>query len=168
MSAGAGAEGHGRGGLYEDPAAFDHFTATFDHDEFFFQRSPYAGEEEGVGGGGGLLMTTPYSSITDYLQGFLDPAGAGLAAHLDAPCRLGDAAAAVKQEMEVLRLIRHDGPAAGAPVTPNSSLALSSSSCEAGGADEETQRRCKNMLEGEEEEQEIDAEGSAADDRNCK
>ncbi|RCV16348.1 hypothetical protein SETIT_3G131100v2 [Setaria italica] len=158
MSDGAGAGGHGHGGLYGDPAAADHFTA-FDHDDFFFQRTPYAGE--GSGGGDGL--TTPYSSITDYLQGFLDPAG--LAAHLDVPCRLGDDDA-VKQEMEV-RLIRHDGPAASAPVTPNSSSVLSSSSCEAGGADEETQRRCKNMLEGEEEEQEMDAEGSAAD-RNCK
>ncbi|CAN6336685.1 unnamed protein product [Urochloa humidicola] len=160
---GAGAGGYG--GLYGDPAADNHFPA-FDHNDFFFQRSPYAGEGGGGGGGDGLM--TPYSSITDYLQGFLDPAG--LAAHLDAPCRwLGDDAA-VKQEMEAVQLIRHEGPAAGAPVTPNSSV-LSSSSCEAG-ADEETQRRGKqkgSRLEEEDEQEEIDAdEGSAAADRNCK
>ncbi|CAL4909746.1 unnamed protein product [Urochloa decumbens] len=160
---GAGAGGYG--GLYGDPAA-DHFAA-FDHNDFFFQRSLYAGEGGGSGAGDGL-MTAPYSSITDYLQGFLDPAG--LAAHLDAPCRFGDDAA-VKQEMEAaVQLIRHEGPAAGAPVTPNSSV-LSSSSCEAG-ADEETQRRDKqegSRLEEEEDEQEeIDADEGSAADRNCK
>ncbi|CAN6341091.1 unnamed protein product [Urochloa humidicola] len=154
---GAGAGGYG--GLYGDPAA-DHFAAS-DHNDFFFQRSPYAGE--GGGGGGDGLMA--HSNFTDYLQGFLDPAG--LAAHLDAPCRFGDDAA-VKQEMEAaVQLIRHEGPAAGAPVTPNSSV-VSSSSCEAG-ADEETQRRGKTGRPEEEDEQEEidDAEGSAAD-RNCK
>ncbi|PUZ64586.1 hypothetical protein GQ55_3G154500 [Panicum hallii var. hallii] len=161
MSAGAGAGGHG-GGLYGDPAAADHFAA-FDHDDFFFQRSPCAGE-----GGGGDGLMTPYSSITDYLQGFLDPAG--LAAHLDAPCRSGDDA--VKQGMEAVpvRLVRHDGQA-GAPVTPNSSV-LSSSSCEAGGADEEPRRRRKAGRPEEEEEEgeqeEIDADEGSAADRNCK
>ncbi|CAN6345716.1 unnamed protein product [Urochloa humidicola] len=155
---GAGAGGYG--GLYGDPAA-DHFAA-FDHNDFFFQRSLYAGE----GGGGSDGLMAPYSSISGYLQGFLDPAG--LAAHLDAPCRFGDDAA-VKQEMEAAaQLIGHDGPAAGAPVTPNSSV-VSSSSCEAG-ADEETQRRGKTGgLEEEDEQEEIDAdEGSAAADSNCK
>nr|CAB3464335.1 unnamed protein product [Digitaria exilis] len=160
MSAGAGAGGHG--GLYGDPAAVDHFAAAFDdHDDgFFFQRSPpCAGEARG--GGDGLVMT-PYSSITDYLQGFLDPAG--MAAHLDAPCRAGDDP--VKQEMEARLSRRHerdDGPAAaGAPATPNSSV-LSSSSGEAAGADEEPRRRgCKKGRLEEEE-------GSAdAADRNCK
>ena len=111
---------------------------------------------------------TPYSSITDYLQGFLDPAGVG--AHLDAPCRFGDDA--VKQGMEAVpvRLVRHDGQA-GQPVTPNSSV-LSSSSCEAGGADEEPRRRCKagrpEEEEEEEQEEEIDADEGSAADRNCK
>ncbi|CAL4895084.1 unnamed protein product [Urochloa decumbens] len=153
------------GDLYGDPAA-DHFAA-FDHNDFFFQRSLYAGE--GGGGGGGDGMMAPNSSITDYLHGFLDPAG--LAAHLDAPCRFGDDAA-VKQEMEAaVQLIRHEGPAAGAPVTPNSSV-LSLSSCEAG-ADEETQRRGKqegSRLEEEEEDEqeEVDADEGSAADRNCK
>nr|CAB3460614.1 unnamed protein product [Digitaria exilis] len=168
MSAGAGAGGHG--GLYGDPAAADHFAAAFDdhHDSFFFQRSPPCAGGGG-GGGGDELMMTPYSSITDYLQGFLDPAG--MASHLDAPCRVGDEA--VKQEMEA-RLSRHereDGPAAaGAPATPNSSVLSSSSGEAAGGADEEPRHRCKKgrLEEDEEGQEEIDAEGSAAADRNCK
>ncbi|OEL19893.1 putative WRKY transcription factor 23 [Dichanthelium oligosanthes] len=157
----SGAGGHGRGldGDF-DPAA-DHFTAFDDHGDFFFERSPCAGEGGGGSGGDGLMA--PYSSIMDYLQGFLDPAG--LAAHLDEPCRLGDDA--VKREMEEVRLIRHDGPAAGAPpVTPNSSV-LSSSSCEAGGA-HERRRGKKGRLEEEEEQEEIDADEGSAADGNCK
>ncbi|XP_047043951.1 WRKY transcription factor 68-like [Lolium rigidum] len=66
--------GHGGGQLYGDrhPAAAS--VPLYDGDDnCFFQNS--------VDGG----LTPPYASITDYLQGFLDPAG--LATHLDAaPC----------------------------------------------------------------------------------
>jgi hypothetical protein len=73
---------HGGGQLYGDhhPAAASVPLYDGDGDDnCFFQNS--------VDGG----LAPPYTSITDYLQGFLDPAG--LATHLDAaPCvPVGDA-----------------------------------------------------------------------------
>ncbi|XP_062180538.1 WRKY transcription factor 23-like [Phragmites australis] len=150
--AGAGAGGVDRG-LYGDPAAdfisFDHVDV-----DSFFQRSPCAGE----GGSDGL--TACYSSINDYLQGFLGPAG--MARHSDASGPLRDDA--VKQEIVVQASGHVDGQGGGAagggaPVTPNSS------SSDAG--EEEPRRRCKKGRPEEKEEEVGDDEGSAAE-RNCK
>lgn len=68
----AGGEDHGAGQLYGDhpPAA--------DGDDVFFQSHSACG-----GADDGGLTTSAYSSITDYLQGLLDPAE--LARHMDAP-----------------------------------------------------------------------------------
>ncbi|KAF0923586.1 hypothetical protein E2562_006581 [Oryza meyeriana var. granulata] len=150
---GAGGGDHGR--LYGDHPAAGFVPFDYDDDDvvdrFFFGRSAACG---GAGGDDDWLNITPYSSITDYLQGFLqDP--------VDAPSPLGDAA--LKHEM-VVENTGHDGQQAGgaaAPVTPNSSVMSSSS--EAAGEDE--LRRCKKGRRPEEEE-EIDDEGSAV--QSCK
>uniref|UniRef100_A0A0E0L685 WRKY domain-containing protein n=1 Tax=Oryza punctata TaxID=4537 RepID=A0A0E0L685_ORYPU len=143
---GPGGGGHG---LYEDhPAAG---FLPFDHDDdvvgsFFFGRSAASGGAgAGDGGDDGVGLITPYSSITDYLQGFLqDP--------VYASSPMGDAA--VKHET----VVDHASQAAA---TPNSSV-LSSSSEAAGGDD---LRRCKKGRRPEDEE-EIDDEGSAV--QSCK
>ncbi|TVU20127.1 hypothetical protein EJB05_36320 [Eragrostis curvula] len=145
-AAAAGGEG-GLHGLYgEDPTAG--FFNPFDHDDvdsFFLRRSPGAAGEGGGSGGDGLAAYS--SSITDYLQGFLQ-----------------DDDGVVKQEMVVQEAVNgHDADQlGGASVTPNSS----SSGAVCG---EETRRRCKKGTPEEEEEEndDEDEEGSAAD-RNCK
>lgn len=156
---GPGGGGHG---LYEDHPAAAGFL-PFDHDDdvvasFFFGRSAASGGGAGAGAGAGdddgVGLITPYSSITDYLQGFLqDPV------YASSPLG-GDAA--VKHETVVDHPSQAGGVAA-APATPNSSV-LSSSSEAAGGDD---LRRCKKGRRPEdEEEEEIDDEGSAV--QSCK
>ncbi|XP_052156496.1 WRKY transcription factor 23-like [Oryza glaberrima] len=156
---GPGGGGHG---LYEDHPAAAGFL-PFDHDDdvvasFFFGRSAASGGGAGAGAGAGdddgVGLITPYSSITDYLQGFLqDPV------YASSPLG-GDAA--VKHETVVDHPSQAGGVAA-APATPNSSV-LSSSSEAAGGDD---LRRCKKGRRPEDdEEEEIDDEGSAV--QSCK
>ena len=133
-----------------------------DMESFFFSQPG-----SGVVGGGASSRTgadelmPPYSSITDYLQGFLDPSG--LARHLDAPCPPAEDAP-VKHELS-LDAMSHDsqgtsGGAAGegaALLTPNSSVSLSSSDREGDGQP----RRCKKKADDE-----VAAEGDEKDQEN--
>ena len=134
-----------------------------DMESFFFSQPG-----SGVVGGGASSRTgadelmPPYSSITDYLQGFLDPSG--LPRHLDAPCPPAEDAP-VKHELS-LDAMSHDsqgtsgGGAAGegaALLTPNSSVSLSSSDREGDGQP----RRCKKKADDE-----VATEGDEKDQEN--
>ncbi|CAM0953541.1 unnamed protein product [Alopecurus aequalis] len=105
MSGAGGGGDHGGGQRYGD-----HHQPADDDDvgSMFFQNSP-----SGTGAVEGGLTPPSYSSITDYLQGFLDPAG--LARHLDGPT--GEAVHRGSGASDVI--IGRAGPAAAA--TPNSS-----------------------------------------------
>ncbi|XP_037473709.1 WRKY transcription factor 71-like isoform X2 [Triticum dicoccoides] len=126
--AAGGGEDRGGGHLYGDhpPAAADVLV-----DDVFFQSRSACG-----GGDDGGVAPSAYSSITDYLQGLLDPAE--LARHLDAPpCFPAPGDVNVIGE-------------AATPVTPNSST-----SGEAAGAES---RGCKR---GSPVPEEGDEDGSA-------
>ncbi|XP_037417763.1 WRKY transcription factor 71-like [Triticum dicoccoides] len=122
---------HGHGQLTRYDGAGGYELSNDDMESFFFN------QPEGVGGGVRDDEIAPYSSITNYLQGFLlDPAG--LARHLDVPA---------KHELSV-DVRSHDqesqgtGSAAGesaALLTPNSSVSFSS-----GGGDGEGKSRRSN------------------------
>ncbi|PAN29598.1 hypothetical protein PAHAL_5G237000 [Panicum hallii] len=129
-----------------------------DMESFFFSQ-PASGVVGSSRTGADELMP-PYSSITDYLQGFLDPTG--LARHLDAPCPPAEDAPVVKHELS-LDVMSHDsqgtsggaaGEGGGALLTPNSSVSLSSSDREGDGQP----RRCKKKAGGE-----VAAEGDEKD-----
>ncbi|CAO2179127.1 unnamed protein product [Urochloa humidicola] len=166
MSSGGG--GGGGGGDHHDHGVYHqhghaHHGAEYvfnnnDMESFFFN-------QPGVVGGGSSRaaadeLMPPYTSITDYLQGFLDPSG--LARHLDAPCPAAAEDAPVKHELS-LDVMSHDsqgtsGGAAGdaaALLTPNSSVSLSSSDREGEGGQP---RRCKKKTEDE-----VAAEGDEKD-----
>uniref|UniRef100_A0A0D9WKA3 WRKY domain-containing protein n=1 Tax=Leersia perrieri TaxID=77586 RepID=A0A0D9WKA3_9ORYZ len=103
MSGAGGGRDHG--GFYGDHPA-DGFVPFVD-ENFFFGRSAACEGGQFAGAGvddDGMINTTPYSSITDYLQEFLQD-----------PVMVDDAA--VKQEM----VVDHAGQQAAAPFTPNSS-----------------------------------------------
>lgn len=150
--------GHGHGHLARADGAEYAFHGNDDMESFFFNHPASAGLD---GGGsrttGADELLAPYSSITDYLQGLLDPSG--LARHLDAP---------LKHELSVDA--SHDsqgtsgapGGEAAAMHTPNSSVSLSSSDREGEGQ----LRRCRkgrpkaeDDAEGDEKDQE-DGENS--------
>ncbi|OEL17305.1 putative WRKY transcription factor 71 [Dichanthelium oligosanthes] len=144
--------GHGRG----DGA--DYVFNNNDMESFFFNQ-PALGVGGGSRTGAADELMPPYNSITDYLQGFLDPSG--LARHLDAPCPAEDAQ--VKHELS-LDVMSHDSQgtsgAAGegaALLTPNSSVSLSSSDREGEGQP----RRCKKGRAKAEDE--VAAEGDEKD-----
>jgi hypothetical protein len=107
----SGAGGHGGGQLYGNRQTASGSVPVYAGDDVggvLFQ-SPACG----VGGDAGGGLTPPYSSITDYLQGFLDPAE--LARQLDAP-------PAERDQSAVGDVIGHDGQVQRAPITPNSSM----------------------------------------------
>ncbi|XP_062206231.1 WRKY transcription factor 71-like [Phragmites australis] len=121
-----------------------------DMESFFFNQPAAASVGGGIRTGADELMP-PYSSITDYLQGFLDPSG--LARYLDVPCPAEDAP--VKNELSVD--VSHDshgtsGAAgdAAALLAPNSSVSLSSSDREGDG---HPRRRCKKSARAKTEEE---------------
>jgi len=180
MSSGGGGSGgggdhhgvyhqHGYGHLARadaDAGAEYVFHSSNDMESFFFNQPASSAGVDGSGSRTGATaeLMPPYSSITDYLQGFLqDPSG--LARHLDAPCPAEDAP--IKHELSVD--LSHDSqgtsgaPGEGAAMhTPNSSVSLSSSDREGEG---QQPRRCKKGrpkaedAEGDEKEQE-DGENS--------
>jgi len=152
---------HGHGHLARADGSEFMFNSN-DMESFFFSQP---GPGVVVGGGssraGADELMPPYSSLTDYLQGFLDPSG--LARHLDAPCPPADQEAPVKHELS-LDVMSHDsqgtsgGGAAGegaALLTPNSSVSLSSSDREGDGGQP---RRCKKKADDE-----VAAEGDEKD-----
>ncbi|KAJ1284406.1 hypothetical protein BS78_03G201600 [Paspalum vaginatum] len=192
-SGGGGGGGSGGGGGDHHHGVYHHqhgghgaeyvFNNTNDMmmENFFFNQLPASGV---VGGGSGRTgadeLMPPYSSITDYLQGLLDPSG--LARHLDAPCPAAEDHAPVKHEMSV-DVMSHDsqgtsGGAAGdqgaALLTPNSSVSLSSSDREGEGQP----RRCKKgrakaedevpAEEGDEKDQEDGENSTKANKPNKK
>ncbi|RCV26295.1 hypothetical protein SETIT_5G233900v2 [Setaria italica] len=147
---------HGHGGHLARADGAEYVFGNSDMESFFFNQ-PASG---GVGGGsraGADELMPPYTNITDYLQGFLDPSG--LARHLDAPCPAEDGQ--VKHELS-LDVMSHDsqgtsgaaGEGAVALLTPNSSVSLSSSEREGEGQP----RRCKKKAEDE-----VAAEGDEKD-----
>ncbi|KQK08819.1 hypothetical protein BRADI_2g44090v3 [Brachypodium distachyon] len=152
MSSGGGGGGgdrHGHGLYHQQQHGHGHLGADYefssnDMESFFFSQ-PAAGD---VGGG----EIAPYASITDYLQGILDPS-TGIARHLDVPC-----SSPVKHELSV-DARSHDldsQGAAGALLTPNSSLSFSTS----GGDDGEGKsRRCKKQVLAKDNEEEEEEEG---------
>nr|CAB3473643.1 unnamed protein product [Digitaria exilis] len=172
MSSGGGGGGGGdHHGFYNhghlargDGAEYVFGSNTDMLESFFFNHPPASGGGGSRAGGGADELMPPYSSsITDYLQGFLDPSG--LARHLDAPT--------VKHELS-LDVMSHDsqgtsggaaGEGAAAQLTPNSSVSLSSSDREGEGHGQP--RRCKKKaedadvaaVEGDEKDQE-DGENS--------
>ncbi|XP_040385907.1 WRKY transcription factor 71-like [Oryza brachyantha] len=168
MSSGGGGDRHapyqqhGHGHLARgDRGADDYVYNSSDMESFFFSQLP-----SGVGGGGatgvgGADEIMPYSSITDYLQGFLDPSG--LARHLDVPGPSSQDTP-VKQELSV-DVTSHDSQGTGgvagegvAQATPNSSASFSSSDGEAEGG---KSRRCKKgHAKAEDEKDEEDGENS--------
>lgn len=172
MSSGGGSGGggdhhgvyhqHGHGHLARADGA-EYVFHSNDMESFFFNQPASAGVVDGGSRTGAAdELMPPYSSITDYLQGFLDPSG--LARHLDAPCPAEDAP--LKHELSVD--VSHDSqgtsgaPGEGAAMhTPNSSVSLSSSDREGEGQP----RRCKKGrpkaedAEGDEKDQE-DGENS--------
>ncbi|CAL4948626.1 unnamed protein product [Urochloa decumbens] len=167
MSSGGGEGGSRGGGDHHDHGVYhqhghvhhggEYVFSNNDMMESFFFNQPAASGVVGGGSrtGGADELMPPYTSITDYLQGFLDPSG--LARHLDAP-----EDAPVKHELS-LDVMSHDsqgtsgGAAAGeaaALLTPNSSVSLSSSDREGEGQP----RRCKKKAEDE-----VAAEGDDKD-----
>jgi hypothetical protein len=164
MSSGGGGGGggdhhgvyHQHGHLARADGAEYVFGNNNDMESFFFNHPASGGV---VGGGGSRTgsadeLMPPYTSITDYLQGFLDPSG--LARHLDAP-----EDGQVKHELS-LDVMSHDsqgtsgaaGEGAAALLTPNSSVSLSSSDREGEGQP----RRCKKKADDE-----VAAEGDEKD-----
>ncbi|NP_001147623.1 uncharacterized protein LOC100281232 [Zea mays] len=147
--------GHGHGHLARADGAEYAFHGNDDMESFFFNHPASAGLD---GGGsrttGADELLAPYSSITDYLQGLLDPSG--LARHLDAP---------LKHELSVDA--SHDsqgtsgapGGEAAAMHTPNSSVSLSSSDRDGEG---QQPRRCKKGRTNKAE----DAEGDEKDQQD--
>ncbi|XP_066314581.1 WRKY transcription factor 71-like [Miscanthus floridulus] len=188
MSSGGGGSGgggdhhgvyhqHGYGHLARtdaDAGAEYVFHSSNDMESFFFNQPASSAGVDGSGSRTGATaeLMPPYSSITDYLQGFLqDPSG--LARHLDAPCPAEDAP--IKHELSVD--VSHDSqgtsgaPGDGAAMhTPNSSVSLSSSDREGEG---QQPRRCKKGrpkaedAEGDEKEQE-DGENSTKANKSKK
>uniref|UniRef100_A0A0D9V349 WRKY domain-containing protein n=1 Tax=Leersia perrieri TaxID=77586 RepID=A0A0D9V349_9ORYZ len=170
MSSGGGGDRHGTyhhqlghgGHLARGDGAADYVYNTSDMESFFFTQTGGAVGGAGDTGGGGADEIMPYSSITDYLQGFLDPSG--LARHLDVPCPSSQDTA-VKQELSV-DVTSHEsqatGGAAGEGAAPNSSASFSSSDGEAeeGGKS----RRCKKGGQAKAEEE----EGKDEDGENSK
>ncbi|KAL6842589.1 hypothetical protein ACP4OV_027433 [Aristida adscensionis] len=163
MSSGGGGGGEGGGGrdhhghgLYHQHGHGHHARAAdgadyvFSNDmESFFFNQQAAASVAGSRAGADELMPQQYTSITDYLQGFLDPSG--LARHLDVPCTAEDAP--VKNELSVD--VSHDSQGTSgvagegaARLTPNSSASLSSTSDRDG---EGQPRRCKKGRAKEEE-----------------
>ncbi|KAK3164828.1 hypothetical protein QOZ80_1AG0025320 [Eleusine coracana subsp. coracana] len=140
MSSGGGGGGGGGGDRHGDyhqhghGHGHDYVFNNHDMESFFFSNQPAASS---VGGGsrtGADELMPPYSSITDYLQGFLDPAG--LARHLDVPLSAEDAL--VKNELSVDASHDSQGTSGmagegAAMLTPNSSGSLSSSDREGEG-----------------------------------
>ncbi|CAM0881783.1 unnamed protein product [Alopecurus aequalis] len=170
MSSGGGGGGdEDRHGLYHQhghdhlarggDAATGYQFSSNDTESFFFSQTA------GIGGGGGSAdEIVPYSSITDYLQGFLDPSG--LARHLDVPSQ----EAPTKHELSV-DVRSHDrdsqgaGSAAGegtALLTPKSSVSFSSSD----GEGEGKSRRCEKGRANEAEED--DEKDQQDDEKNPK
>ncbi|KAF0919787.1 hypothetical protein E2562_031650 [Oryza meyeriana var. granulata] len=165
MSSGGGGDRHGpyhqhaHGHLGRGDAGADYVYSNSDMESFFFSQLP--GSVGGGGGGtgaGGADEIMPYSSITDYLQGFLDPSE--LARHLDVPCPSSQDTP-VKQELSV-DVTSHDSQGTGgapgegvAQATPNSSASFSSSDGDAEGG---KSRRCKKGGQAKAEEDEKDEE----------
>ncbi|XP_062215790.1 WRKY transcription factor 71-like [Phragmites australis] len=150
---------HGHGHLARADGAEYVFNSN-DMESFFFNQ-PAAASAGGGSITGADELIPPYTSITDYLQGFLDPAG--LARHLDVPCSAEDAP--VKNELSVD--VSHDSQgtsgAAGegaALFTPNSSVSLSSSDREREGQP----RRCKKGRAKAEEEMTAEADEKVQED----
>ncbi|TVU35864.1 hypothetical protein EJB05_17771 [Eragrostis curvula] len=127
----------------------DHYVFNHNDVESFFFNQPAAS----VGGGsrtGADELMPPYSNLTDYLQGFLDPSG--LARHLDAPLSAEDPA--VKNELSVDVSLDSQGTSGvagegAALLTPNSSVSLSSSDREGEG---QPSRSKKGRVKAEDEE----------------
>uniref|UniRef100_A0ACD5VIV6 Uncharacterized protein n=1 Tax=Avena sativa TaxID=4498 RepID=A0ACD5VIV6_AVESA len=156
MSSGGGGGGdQDRHGLYHHhghlaPATGGYQFSSNDIESFFFSQQPV-----GIGGRGGSAdEIVPYSSITDYLQGFLDPAG--LARHLDLPPSQD---VPTKHDLSV-DVRSHDrdsqgtGSAAGegaALLTPKSSVSFSSSA----GEGEGKSRRCNKGPAKEADEEDL-------------
>jgi hypothetical protein len=115
---------HGHGSHLARAGGADYVFNNHDMESFFNQ--PAAAS---VGGGartGADDLMPPYSSITDYLQGLLDPAG--LTRHLDVPLSPEDAP--VKNELSVDASHDSQGTSGvagdgAAMLTPNSSGSLS-------------------------------------------
>jgi hypothetical protein len=144
MSSGGGGGGGGGGdhhGDYHHQHGHGHGTTDYvfnNHDmESFFFNQPASAT---VGGGGGGRtgaddeLMPPYCSITDYLQGILDPSG--LARQLDVPLSAEDAP--VKNELSVDASHDSQGTSGvagdgAAVLTPNSSRSLSCSDREGEG-----------------------------------
>jgi hypothetical protein len=152
---------HGHGHLTRsDDASTGYQFSSNDMESFFFSQQPV-----GIGGSGGSAdEIVPYSSMTDYLQGFLDPAG--LVRHLDLPSQ----DVPTKHELSV-DVRSHDrdsqgtGSAAGegaALLTPKSSVSFSSS----GGEGEGKSRRCRKGPAKEADEE--DAKDQKDDEENVK
>uniref|UniRef100_A0A0E0FPQ9 WRKY domain-containing protein n=1 Tax=Oryza nivara TaxID=4536 RepID=A0A0E0FPQ9_ORYNI len=175
MSSGGGGGGGGgdRHGPYHQHGHLgrgegaDYVYSSSDMESFFFSQPGgvgIGGGGGGVVGAGGADEIMPYSSITDYLQGLLDPSG--LARHLDVACPSSQDTA-VKQELSV-DVTSHDSQGTGgvagegvAQATPNSSASFSSSDGEAEGG--KSSRRCKKgqaKAEEEDDKDEEDAENS--------
>uniref|UniRef100_A0A0E0JLE2 WRKY domain-containing protein n=1 Tax=Oryza punctata TaxID=4537 RepID=A0A0E0JLE2_ORYPU len=163
-SGGGGGDRHGpyhqHGHLGRGDGGADYVYSSSDMESFFFSQSGGVGVggDGGGAGAGGADEIMPYSSITDYLQGFLDPSG--LARHLDMACPSSQDTA-VKQELSV-DVTSHDSQGTGgvagegvAQATPNSSASFSSSDGEAEGG---KSRRCKKGQVKAEEEDEKDEE----------
>lgn len=167
MSSGGGGRGGDRhGGLYHQHGhshlaradGADYVFSSNDMESFFFDQPA---------GAGGADEIMPYSGITDYLQGFLEPTG--LARHLDVPCSTQDAP--VKHELSV-DVMSHDSQGTGSAaregvvlVTPNSSVSFSSSD----GEGEGKSRRCKKgRAKAEEEEVVEEDEKDQEDAENSK
>ncbi|CAO2165620.1 unnamed protein product [Urochloa humidicola] len=165
MSSGGGGGGggdHHDHGVYQQHGHGHHggeyVFNNSDMESFFFNQPGVVGGSSSRAAADELMP--PYTSITDYLQGFLDPSG--LARHLDAPCPAAPEDAPVKHELS-LDVMSHDsqgtsGGAAGdaaALLTPNSSVSLSSSDREGEGGHP---RRCKKKVEYE-----VTAEGDEKD-----
>lgn len=124
---------HGHGHLARADGA-DYVFNNHDMESFFFSNQPAPSSVGGGSRNGADELMPPYSSITDYLHGFLDPAG--LARHLDVPLSAEDAP--VKNELSVDASHDSQGTSGvagegAAMLTPNSSGSLSSSDREGDG-----------------------------------
>ncbi|EMS51166.1 putative WRKY transcription factor 23 [Triticum urartu] len=133
-SAAAGGEDHGAGQLYGNHRHAADGGDVLGNNVFFQSHSACAGGDDG-----GVIPST-YSSITDYLQGLLDPAE--LARHLDAPPYFPAPGDVIGE--------------AATPVTPNSSTSGEATGAESHG--------CKR---GSPSPEEGDEDGSA-DHGSCR